>query len=217
MDVHLVSPWNTEASQPQLPRFRPDGQPPEEPKLAERFGKRVLSLDDDIVRRPGWISGEVKRGSGHAPPVIDTMLATTAKGRSSEGWALNGERKSGEAEAWPGAAQRNASICSSDAMRSTVWPGFSTGRLEINGRAEAFAVFDLGAAPGKPLWPGSSTSAGVSDQGKGAGWVTRKPERSRWCPHGKPARSAGVNNAPGPMSGLCGASINVRQGGQVKR
>src|SRR6266849_2431748 len=31
--VHLVSPWNTEASQPQLPRFRPDGQPPERPHL----------------------------------------------------------------------------------------------------------------------------------------------------------------------------------------
>src|SRR5438445_4308265 len=36
VDVHLVSPWNTEASQPQLPRFRPDGQPPERPKLAKR-------------------------------------------------------------------------------------------------------------------------------------------------------------------------------------
>src|SRR6266702_3836525 len=33
VDVHLVSPWNTEASQPQLPRFRPDGQPPERPHL----------------------------------------------------------------------------------------------------------------------------------------------------------------------------------------
>ena len=32
--VHLVSPWNTEASQPQLPRFGPDGQPPERPHLA---------------------------------------------------------------------------------------------------------------------------------------------------------------------------------------
>src|SRR5712672_1638484 len=31
--VHLVSPWNTEASQPQLPRFGPDGQPPERPHL----------------------------------------------------------------------------------------------------------------------------------------------------------------------------------------
>src|SRR5260221_6700244 len=33
MDVHLVSPGNTEASQPQLLRFRPDGQPPESSEL----------------------------------------------------------------------------------------------------------------------------------------------------------------------------------------
>lgn len=46
--------------------------------LADRFGRRVLPLDDDIVRRWGRISGEVKRTSGHAPPVIDTMLAATA-------------------------------------------------------------------------------------------------------------------------------------------
>jgi predicted nucleic acid-binding protein len=46
--------------------------------LAERFARRVLSLDDDIVRHWGRISGEVKRQSGHAPPVIDTMLAATA-------------------------------------------------------------------------------------------------------------------------------------------
>lgn len=46
--------------------------------LAERFDCRVLSLDDDIVRQWGRTSGEVKRESGHAPPVIDTMLAATA-------------------------------------------------------------------------------------------------------------------------------------------
>lgn len=46
--------------------------------LAERFGDRVLSLSDDVVRRWGRDSGEVKRASGHAPPVIDTMLAATA-------------------------------------------------------------------------------------------------------------------------------------------
>lgn len=46
--------------------------------LAERFGKRVLSLDDEIVRRWGRISGEVKRRDRHAPPVIDTLLAATA-------------------------------------------------------------------------------------------------------------------------------------------
>lgn len=47
--------------------------------LAERFGWRVLSLGDGIVRRWGRISGTVKRDSaGHAPPVIDTLLAATA-------------------------------------------------------------------------------------------------------------------------------------------
>ncbi len=46
--------------------------------LAGRFGTRVLSLDDVIVRRWGRISGEVRRASGHPPPVIDTMLAATA-------------------------------------------------------------------------------------------------------------------------------------------
>ena len=46
--------------------------------LAERFGRRVLSLGDDIVQRWGRMSGEGKRASGHAPPVIDTLLAATA-------------------------------------------------------------------------------------------------------------------------------------------
>lgn len=46
--------------------------------LAERFGRRVVSLDDSIVRDWGRISGEVKRESGHAPPIIDTILAATA-------------------------------------------------------------------------------------------------------------------------------------------
>lgn len=49
---------------------------------ARRTGRKVrpkgAPLDDDIVRRWGRISGEVKRASGHAPPVIDTMLAATA-------------------------------------------------------------------------------------------------------------------------------------------
>lgn len=46
--------------------------------LAERFGGRILSLSDEIVRRWGRMSGEGKRSNGHAPPVIDTMLAATA-------------------------------------------------------------------------------------------------------------------------------------------
>jgi predicted nucleic acid-binding protein len=46
--------------------------------LEERFADRVLSLTDGIVRRWGRLAGEVKRSSGHPPPVIDTMLAATA-------------------------------------------------------------------------------------------------------------------------------------------
>lgn len=46
--------------------------------LAERFGERVLSVTDEVARRWGRISGEVKRASGQAPPVIDTLLAATA-------------------------------------------------------------------------------------------------------------------------------------------
>ena len=46
--------------------------------LEVRFGNRVLPLSDKVVRRWGRISGEIKRISGHATPVIDTMLAATA-------------------------------------------------------------------------------------------------------------------------------------------
>lgn len=46
--------------------------------LAARFGERLLSLTDGAVQHWGRISGEVKRASGHPPPVIDTMLAATA-------------------------------------------------------------------------------------------------------------------------------------------
>lgn len=46
--------------------------------LAKRFSDRLLSVDDAIVYRWGAISGEVKRRTGQAPPVIDTLLAATA-------------------------------------------------------------------------------------------------------------------------------------------
>lgn len=36
--------------------------------LAKRFGERMLSVSDEIIRRWGRISGEVKRTSGHARP-----------------------------------------------------------------------------------------------------------------------------------------------------
>lgn len=46
--------------------------------LEARFQGRILALEDDVVRRWGEISGSVKRQTGHAPSVIDTMLAATA-------------------------------------------------------------------------------------------------------------------------------------------
>jgi toxin FitB len=42
------------------------------------YADRVLGLDDGIVRLWGRLSGEVKRATRHAPPVIDSMLAATA-------------------------------------------------------------------------------------------------------------------------------------------
>jgi predicted nucleic acid-binding protein len=46
--------------------------------LEVRFAGRILTLTDRIVRRWGALSGAVKRQTGHAPPVIDTMFAATA-------------------------------------------------------------------------------------------------------------------------------------------
>lgn len=46
--------------------------------LEARFQGRILAMEDKIVRRWGEISGSVNRQAGHAPSVIDTMLAATA-------------------------------------------------------------------------------------------------------------------------------------------
>ena len=46
--------------------------------LEERFAGRVISVSDEIALRWGAISGQVKRNTGHAPSVIDTLLAATA-------------------------------------------------------------------------------------------------------------------------------------------
>ncbi len=46
--------------------------------LERRFKGRILSVDDAVVRRWGAVSGDVKRLTGQAPPVIDTLLAATA-------------------------------------------------------------------------------------------------------------------------------------------
>jgi predicted nucleic acid-binding protein len=43
-----------------------------------RFGERILSVTNAIVRRWGASSGVVKHQTGQTPPVIDTLLAATA-------------------------------------------------------------------------------------------------------------------------------------------
>ena len=46
--------------------------------LEARFAGRILSVDDAVVRRWGAISGTVRRDTGHAPSVVDTLIAATA-------------------------------------------------------------------------------------------------------------------------------------------
>lgn len=46
--------------------------------LQAQYARRVLSVSDPIVRRWGVITGDVRRRTGHPPPVIDTLLAATA-------------------------------------------------------------------------------------------------------------------------------------------
>lgn len=46
--------------------------------LEVRFTTRVLYVSDPVIRRWGEISGSIKRTTGHAPSVIDTMMAATA-------------------------------------------------------------------------------------------------------------------------------------------
>jgi toxin FitB len=48
--------------------------------LEERFKGRVISVNDRVVRLWGEISGRVKRETGQAPQVIDTLLAATSIG-----------------------------------------------------------------------------------------------------------------------------------------
>jgi len=64
---------NVPDNHPNRPRFiaARDG-------LAARFSGRTLSVSDAVVQRWGAISGTVKRLTGHAPPVIDTLFAATA-------------------------------------------------------------------------------------------------------------------------------------------
>ena len=47
--------------------------------LVARFDTRLLPVSNPIIRRWGTISGIVRRDTGHPPPVIDTLLAATAR------------------------------------------------------------------------------------------------------------------------------------------
>lgn len=47
--------------------------------LEARFAGRLLPVPDAAVRDWGAISGRVKRETGQAPPVVDTLLAATAR------------------------------------------------------------------------------------------------------------------------------------------
>jgi predicted nucleic acid-binding protein len=46
--------------------------------IEARFGARILPVSNQVIRRWGAITGRVKRETGHAPPVMDTLLAATA-------------------------------------------------------------------------------------------------------------------------------------------
>ena len=45
------------------------------------FSGRILSLEDDLVRSWGVLSGQYRRANGGKAPVIDTMLVATAQKR----------------------------------------------------------------------------------------------------------------------------------------
>jgi len=46
--------------------------------IEARFGDRIISISDAIVRRWGALAGRIKRDTGAAPSVVDTLLAATA-------------------------------------------------------------------------------------------------------------------------------------------
>src|SRR5437667_10557706 len=78
VDVHLVSPWNTEASQPQLPRFRPDGQPPERPHLARITKWSRKPVDAAKIQAFAKQMATIAREQVSEPLGIDIPLITRA-------------------------------------------------------------------------------------------------------------------------------------------
>lgn len=65
--------YNLSVDHPDRPRYKAARD-----ALAVRFSERMLATSNDVILAWGRISGEIKRASGHAPPVVDTMLAATA-------------------------------------------------------------------------------------------------------------------------------------------
>ena len=47
--------------------------------IAARFAARILPVSNAVILRWGALSGRIKRETGHPPPVLDTMLAATAR------------------------------------------------------------------------------------------------------------------------------------------
>lgn len=66
--IHKLS-----ADHPDRPRYKAASD-----ALAHRFEDRTLEVSNPVVLAWGRISGEIRRSSGHPPPMIDTMLAATA-------------------------------------------------------------------------------------------------------------------------------------------
>ena len=65
--------FNLAPDHPDRPRYKAARD-----ALAQRFQDRMLGVSNPVVLGWGRMSGEIRRASGHPPPVIDTMLAATA-------------------------------------------------------------------------------------------------------------------------------------------
>ena len=65
--------FNLAPDHPDRPRYKAARD-----ALAQRFQDRMLGVSNPVVLAWGRMSGEIRRASGHPPPVIDTLLAATA-------------------------------------------------------------------------------------------------------------------------------------------
>ena len=57
---------------------RRDGSRAARAELVDMFPARILPVSNAIVLRWGVMSGTIRRDRGHAPQVVDTLLAATA-------------------------------------------------------------------------------------------------------------------------------------------